>query len=82
MNDALNTRLSTKAASPAVTVQSTLRFEANLCRCRWVSKLVSNHPVPYRHPPLPNGGLRQHHRFHGAGHSLSAPTRRLFVHSH
>jgi len=82
MKDALNTRLSTKAASPAVTAQSTLRFEADLCRCRLASQIVSNQPASCRHPPLSNGGLPQHHRSHGAGHSPSAPTRRLFVHSH
>jgi hypothetical protein len=82
MNDPLNTRTSTKAASRAAMALSTLHFATDLFRCRLASKIVSNHPVSYSHPPLPNGGLRQHHRFHGAGHSPSVPTRRLFVHSH
>jgi len=71
MNDALNTRLSSKAECPAVTAQSTLRLQADLCNCRLVSKIDSNHPVSYRHPPLPNGGQRRHHRFHGAGHDCA-----------
>jgi hypothetical protein len=82
MNDALNTLLSTKAASPAVTAQSTLRFEADLCRRRLASNIVSNQSDSCRHPPLPNAGLQKNHRPQGAGHSPSAPTRRLFVHSH
>lgn len=82
MNDALNTRLSSKAACPAVTAQSTLRLHADLCRCSLASKLDSNHPVSYRHPPLPNDGLHQNHPSHRAAQSLSDPTGGLFVHSH
>lgn len=82
MNDALITRLSTKAASRAVTALSTLRFAPDLFRCRLASKLVSNQLAYYRHASLPNDGLHQNCPAYRAGQSPSDPTGSLFVHSH
>jgi hypothetical protein len=81
MSDALITRSSTKAASRAVMVLSTLRFETDLFLCRLASQLVSNHLAYYRHASLPNDGLRQNQPSYRADQSPSDPTGSLFVHS-
>ena len=81
MNDALNTRTSTKAASRAFMAPSTLCFETDLFRSRLASKLESNQLASYPHASLPNDGLHQNRPAYRAGQSPSNPTGSIFVHA-